>query len=119
MTLNETLLKLCLKALNDVKIRLCFGSEGEWEEIINQIEEIQKLNNGDFEFKMRNPERIKVVLDEIGNAWRCTPDARLGQLLINAATKAEMDLYYMEDEVLAAHTFKLLKESSKEEKING
>jgi hypothetical protein len=113
MTLNETLLKLCLKALNDVKIRLCFGSEGEWEKIIKQIEEIQKLNNGDFEFKMRNPKRIKVVLDEIGNAWRCTPDSRLGQLLINAASKAGIDLYQIEDEQLAANVFKLLRESSK------
>lgn len=61
---------------------------------------------------MRDPNRIKTILDKIGNAWRCAPDLRLGQLLMNAAESNKKDLYYIEDEILAEMVFDLIKESS-------
>lgn len=61
---------------------------------------------------MRDPNRIKTILEKIGNAWRCAPDLRLGQLLMNAVESNEVDLYYIEDEALVDLVFQMIKSSS-------
>ena len=47
---------------------------------------------------MRDPKRIKKVLDTIERVWSKFPDFRLGQLIFNA-TK-QNDPFYVEDDVL-------------------
>ncbi len=47
----------------------------------------------------RDPDRITPMLARIEELWKKSPQLRLGQLLGNCA-KAEVQLYYMEDDVL-------------------
>ena len=47
----------------------------------------------------RDPERITPTLAKIEELWKKVPQLRLGQFLGNCA-KAEIQLYYMEDDVL-------------------
>ena len=47
---------------------------------------------------MRNPERIKVILQEIDAIWHKYPDMRLGQLIGNVLEGPS--LYYVEDDSL-------------------
>lgn len=49
---------------------------------------------------MRDPKRIPEILNQIQQAWATFPDLRLGQLIINVATKNHKDPYYIEDEEL-------------------
>ena len=50
---------------------------------------------------MRNPNRIRPLLDALATAWEKYPDLRLGQLLENANTeKTNIPLFYVEDEIL-------------------
>ena len=46
-----------------------------------------------------DPDRITPMLAKIEELWKKAPQLRLGQLLSNCA-KAEVQLYYMEDDVL-------------------
>jgi len=48
---------------------------------------------------MRDPERIKPMLDMVRTVWRRDPDLRLAQLIMNCGAEGE-DLYYVEDEEL-------------------
>ena len=53
---------------------------------------------------MRNPKRIKPMLDLIESIWKESPDLRLCQLLSHGARYAEWtqdDLFGLEDEDLA------------------
>lgn len=47
----------------------------------------------------RNPDRIPLMLAKIKELWEKAPQLRLGQLLGNCVSK-EIQLYYMEDDVL-------------------
>jgi len=47
---------------------------------------------------MRNPKRIKPILDKLEKIWIKNPDLRLGQLIGNATEP--IVLYYTEDDVL-------------------
>jgi len=47
---------------------------------------------------MRDPKRIKKVLETIERVWIKVPDFRLGQLIVNA-TK-QNDPFYVEDDIL-------------------
>ena len=49
---------------------------------------------------MRDPERIRPMLDELEKLWRQYPDLRLGQLLLITATAARVTPFYIEDDVL-------------------
>jgi hypothetical protein len=49
---------------------------------------------------MRDPKRIKPLLEEIEKYWMKWPDLRLGQLLVIMAGK--QDSFYMEDDDLYA-----------------
>jgi len=49
---------------------------------------------------MRNPERIDIILKEIGDIWHKYPDLRLGQLIGNVLEG--VNLYYVEDAGLVA-----------------
>ena len=44
---------------------------------------------------MRDPKRIKPMLDMVRTTWRRNPDVRLGQLLMNC--EEGDDLYFIED----------------------
>lgn len=48
---------------------------------------------------MRDPERIKRILNIIQRIWLTYPDLRLSQLLINAVGTQELS-YHVEDDVL-------------------
>ena len=48
---------------------------------------------------MRNPNRIEPTLKEIERIWKNNPDLRLGQLLLNIVSNANI-LYYVEDNEL-------------------
>ena len=53
---------------------------------------------------MRDPKRIKTVLEKIETIWNKIPDLRLMQLLVNALHDVEKglsgDYFYLEDDVL-------------------
>jgi uncharacterized protein YihD (DUF1040 family) len=52
---------------------------------------------------MRNPDRIKTILNKVGALWKKYPDLRLCQLLFNAAKMSgweDNDLFDIEDEQL-------------------
>ncbi len=50
---------------------------------------------------MRDPQRIKQVLDTIEKIWVKHPDLRLGQLIQNLVSSKNANyIYYMEDEEL-------------------
>lgn len=47
---------------------------------------------------MRNPQRIKPILERIEEIWKKHPDLRLGQIMANLDS---CSLYYIEDDELA------------------
>lgn len=49
---------------------------------------------------MRNPERIKRILDKLEKLWNNSPDLRLGQLISNLVDTAERNQFYIQDEDL-------------------
>jgi len=50
---------------------------------------------------MRDPNRIKEILNRLANAWRMNPDLRLGQLISNALPDHyNNDPFLIEDEDL-------------------
>jgi uncharacterized protein YihD (DUF1040 family) len=55
---------------------------------------------------MRDPNRIKPLLDALRIYWEMHPDLRLCQMLSNIATIggwSDKDLYYLEDKDLMEH----------------
>ena len=49
---------------------------------------------------MRDPNRIKKILNEIEEIWENNSDWRFGQLLCNIRYFQGKDIFYIEDEVL-------------------
>ena len=49
---------------------------------------------------MRDPARIDLIIDELGNFWKKNPDLRLGQIICNLLIYNSSDLFYIEDDVL-------------------
>lgn len=49
---------------------------------------------------MRDPKRIKAMLELIEKIWTKHPDLRLCQLLENVSTSIDTSMYYMEDDEL-------------------
>jgi uncharacterized protein YihD (DUF1040 family) len=49
---------------------------------------------------MRDPKRVKRIVEKLEKIWSRFPDWRLGQLLINISSSKWLDLYCMEDEEL-------------------
>lgn len=50
---------------------------------------------------MRDPKRIRRILDKIDEYWEKNPDLRLGQILVNfAPLNFKSDIFYWEDEDL-------------------
>lgn len=47
---------------------------------------------------MRDPKRIRPLLNELAILWEKNPDLRLGQLLYSLSV--DTDVFYMEDDVL-------------------
>ena len=49
---------------------------------------------------MRDPNRIKRILEKIGNLWKVSPDLRFGQFLQNIFGSAIRDqpIYFKEDD---------------------
>lgn len=58
---------------------------------------------------MRDPKRIKKVLQILRQYWEAHPDLRLGQILVNMADDST---YYMEDDELVERIIKALKEQA-------
>jgi len=48
---------------------------------------------------MRDPQRIREILEIIANIWYKNPDLRLGQILVNA-TSITGDMFYVEDDLM-------------------
>jgi uncharacterized protein YihD (DUF1040 family) len=48
----------------------------------------------------RDPARIAPVLDAVQDAWTKNPELRLGQLIVNAARRADTDAFQIEDDRL-------------------
>ena len=49
---------------------------------------------------MRNPNRIPVILNRLGELWGQVPDWRLGQLFCNLQRASDRDLFFLEDDEL-------------------
>lgn len=50
---------------------------------------------------MRDPKRIKIILEELERCWVDNPDLRLGQIVSVIATRANLrDSFYIEDDNL-------------------
>ena len=47
---------------------------------------------------MRDPKRIDAVIEQLRTVWKCAPELRLGQMLLNVFS--EPNLYYVEDQAL-------------------
>ena len=52
---------------------------------------------------MRDPTRIKTILDKLNNIWQAHPDQRFYQLLINIGLIPDSQLWHIEDEDIIAH----------------
>ena len=65
---------------------------------------------------MRDPNRIDRFCDELKSVWRCVPDWRFGQLMINAldAYKQETgwDFFYKEDDDLMEFFIRYISENT-------
>ena len=62
--------------------------------------------------KMRDPERIDVILNKIREKWHKHPDYRLGQLLINDFGYPTTDIFNIEDSLITTDVFKDLEYST-------
>ncbi len=49
---------------------------------------------------MRNPERIKKLLDQLEFYWDQNPDLRLGQIIYNIAYNEGVEVFAIEDSIL-------------------
>lgn len=61
----------------------------------------------------RNPDRITPMMAKVEEIWKKVPQLRLGQLLGNCA-KSEIQLYYMEDDVLLEKLEAMYKDADKD-----
>ena len=52
----------------------------------------------------RDPQRIPIILERLGELWKLCPNLRLGQIIDNLSTSILVsrseDLFYTEDEVI-------------------
>lgn len=49
---------------------------------------------------MRNPGRIDLILEMVGEYWKKTPDWRFFQLMYNVMSTCDKDPFYVEDSEL-------------------
>ena len=49
---------------------------------------------------MRDPNRIDLILKQLGEIWKQMPDWRLGQLFCNLQRCEDADLFFYEDQEL-------------------
>jgi len=56
---------------------------------------------------MRNPERIKRILNKIRKLWEETPDQRFGQMMINNGLMPDGELWHIEDTTWEEHIDKI------------
>lgn len=66
-----------------------------------------------FNSKPRDSARISDTLNQVQEHWQKAPQLRLGQLLGNVC-KSEIQLYYMEDDVLLGKLEAMYKDADKE-----
>ena len=75
---------------------------------------------------MRDPARIDAILDDLRVLWKRHPDLRLGQIVVNAASRAptarpmttSRDLFFIEDADHLEAAAKQLKEDGKGYRAN-
>lgn len=60
---------------------------------------------------MRDPKRIKRILEKLELVWDKRPDMRLGQLIHNY-TGVKYDIFYMEDDVLESALDQVIREDA-------
>jgi len=65
----------------------------------------------------RDPNRIPKVLETLLREWMRDADMRLGQLIVNAATRAGVDPFYIEDEVLCKYLSHVGKKDFSKKKV--
>lgn len=53
--------------------------------------------------KMRNKNRIDPFLARLGNVWKCVPDWRFGQLMVNVLNSMEKDPFFPEEDEILEH----------------
>ena len=58
---------------------------------------------------MRDPKRINIILKHLKEAWTLCPDIRLGQLISNLESDIDLDIFWLEDDIM----LKKLKEYKK------
>ena len=56
------------------------------------------IRRGDI--KVRDPNRIDIILKQLGDVWKQVPDWRLGQLFCNLQRYEDSDLFFYEDQEL-------------------
>lgn len=58
---------------------------------------------------MRDPKRIKAIIDELRKMWTSNSDLRLGQLVVNVVgpKEATPEMFYIEDDEFMARLQKL------------
>lgn len=71
------------------------------------------MNKPAFPHEPRDPDRITPMLAKIEKLWKKSPHLRLGQLIGNCVHE-EIQLYYMEDDVLLAKLEAMYAEADKE-----
>lgn len=52
------------------------------------------------DIKVRDPNRIDLILKQLGDIWKQMPDWRLGQLFCNLQRCEDADLFFYEDQEL-------------------
>lgn len=52
---------------------------------------------------MRDPARINRIIEKLRAYWHAHPDQRLGQLIVNLATRSHQKPFYVEDDVIEPH----------------
>lgn len=68
--------------------------------LANSEDEVGHCPSTEERRTMRDPSRIDVLLTRLANAWRKSPDLRLGQLLLTVTANVAPVLFNVEDEPL-------------------
>lgn len=62
---------------------------------------------------MRNPKRIKIILEKFREFWEKNPDLRFGQIVEIIYSQNETDKFYVEDDYVYEKLSKLIENSPK------
>lgn len=60
---------------------------------------------------MRRKDRIDPFLKRLGNVWKCVPDWRFGQLMVNVLNSMERDPFFPEEDEMIEYFEKYMEEN--------